>query len=373
MRPADAIQWGRDRVRDPVVWAELTQLAKAVAAAVIAWLLAVRVFGLAQPFLAPWSALLVVHATAYRTLSRGIQQVLATVVGVLLAFGVGGLLGVDASTLALVLAMALLLGKARLWRDEGLTAATTALVVLLTGYSDDGAQLLERLADTGVGIAVGLVVNLIVWAPLHDRSAARRVNVVDDRIGELLTDIAHRLGDGLDDELIESWIERTRELDDDLDNAWTDVRQARESGRFNPRRHARSRAAARQEWEVILRRLEQAIAETRSMVRTLGRAGVAQEWDPRFRHPWQALLEQTGEAVTAADPVEIATVTRRLSTFAATLAEERSDEPAAGSSSIDQMWPLYGALLVNLRNITGAMDEVAAAQPVTANRSVGVT
>ena len=196
MRPADAIDRGLGRVRDPVAWAELTQLAKAVAAAVIAWLLAVRVFGLAQPFLAPWSALLVVHATAYRTLSRGVQQVLATVVGVLLAFGVGGLLGVGASTLALVLVVALLLGKAKPWRDEGITAATTALVVLLTGYSDNGAQLLERLADTGVGIAVGLVVNLVVWAPLHDRSAARRVNVIDDRIGDLLDRHRARSGRG---------------------------------------------------------------------------------------------------------------------------------------------------------------------------------
>ena len=373
MRSADAIDWGRGRVRDPVAWAELTQIAKAVAAAVIAWLLAVRVFGLAQPFLAPWSALLVVHATAYRTLSRGLQQVLATVVGVLLAFGVGGLLGVGASTLALVLVVALLLGKAKPWRDEGITAATTALVVLLTGYSDNGAQLLERLADTGVGIAVGLVVNLVVWAPLHDRSAARRVNVIDDRIGDLLTDIAHGLGEGADDELMGSWIERTRWLDDELDNAWIDVRQAWESGRFNPRRRARSRVASRQEWEAILRRLEQAIAEIRSMARTLARAGPMGEWDPRFSVPWLAMLEQTGKAVTAADPMEIATVKHRLPVLAATLGQQRSHEPPVGATNADPTWPLHGALVVNLSNITGAMDEVAAAQPVTADTSIGVS
>jgi len=37
------------------------------------------------------------------------------------------------------------------------------------------------------------------------------------------------------------------------------------------------------------------------------------------------------------------------------------------------MWPLYGALVVNMTNITGAMDEVAAAQPVTADTSIGVS
>ena len=61
-------------------------------------------------------------------------------------------------------------------RAESTTAAATALVVLLTGYSDDGCMLLARLADTFVGIAVGLAVNLAVWPPLRDRVAARRID-----------------------------------------------------------------------------------------------------------------------------------------------------------------------------------------------------
>ena len=41
---------------------------------------AASVLELPQPFLAPWAALLVVHATVYRTFSKGSQQVAATVV-----------------------------------------------------------------------------------------------------------------------------------------------------------------------------------------------------------------------------------------------------------------------------------------------------
>ena len=54
-----------------------------------AWVIAASVLDLQQPFLAPWSALLVVHATVYRTFSKGMQQVAATVVAVLLATVVG--------------------------------------------------------------------------------------------------------------------------------------------------------------------------------------------------------------------------------------------------------------------------------------------
>src|SRR3954453_15432218 len=125
----------RERLRDPVFWTDVSQLVKTVLAAVLAWLLARDVFGLEQPFLAPWAALLTVNATVYRTLARGAQQVGATVLGVLLAFVIGNLLGVNAASLSLMLLLAMLAGSSRGLRDESTTAAATALVVLLTGYS----------------------------------------------------------------------------------------------------------------------------------------------------------------------------------------------------------------------------------------------
>ena len=77
------------RLRDPVTWTNVSQLLKTVLAAVIAWVLASQVFDIEQAFLAPWAALLTVHATVYRTLRRGVQQVGASVVGVLVATAAG--------------------------------------------------------------------------------------------------------------------------------------------------------------------------------------------------------------------------------------------------------------------------------------------
>ena len=76
---------------DPVLVVDLLQNAKAALAGVVAWVVAVQVLGLEQPFLAPWAAVLVVHATVYRTVSRGGQQIAATFVGVVLAWGCGRL------------------------------------------------------------------------------------------------------------------------------------------------------------------------------------------------------------------------------------------------------------------------------------------
>ncbi len=221
----------RDRLRDPVLWTDVSQIVKTVGAAVIAWVLALEVFGLAQPFLAPWAALLTVHATVYRTFARGFQQVGAAVLGVLLAFAAGSVFGVSAASLGAMLLIAMLAGSTRALRAESTTAAATALVVLLTGYSDDSGALVARLLDTLIGIVVGLAVNLAVWPPLYDRSAARRVDVIDDRLGVLLTEMARALRDDGDEPDADAWVERTRDLDHDIDTAWACcARRARAAG-----------------------------------------------------------------------------------------------------------------------------------------------
>jgi uncharacterized membrane protein YccC len=334
------------RLRDPLLWTETLQLVKTAAAAVIAWVLAKEVFGLPQPFLAPWAALLTIHATVYRTMARGLQQAGAAVIGVLLAFAVSLAFDVTWAALAVVLVAALAVGRIRGLRAESTTAAATALVVLLTGYADDGSMLLSRLGDTFIGIGVGLVVNFAVWPPLRDRAAARRIDELDDQLGELLAQMARELLE--DDDLDhDGWVERTRDLDGGIDDAWSDVRNARESGRLNLRRHAAQRIADTRDLGDVLVRLEQAVADTRSMARTIGRAGPPAEWNPEFRDAWVSALGRAAAAVRDESAEDVDQIYEDLQTVA---------ESAASHAE--------SALAVNLRNVLEALAPVAAAQPV---------
>ena len=330
-------------------WTNALQIVKTVVAAVVAWVLAVYVFDIEQAFLAPWAALLTGHATVYRTFARGAQQVGATVLGVLVATAMGSLLGLNALSLGLTILIGLVAGSLRGLRAESTTAAATALVVLTTGATDEASVLLTRLADTGIGIAVGLLVNVLVWPPLRDRSAAAHIDAIDDRVGELLSEMAATLRGSVGSEEVDGWITRASELDGDIERAWGVVRQARESGRLNPRRVARDRMRATEDYDALLERLEQAVADTHSMARTIGLARVAPP--PR----WVALLERTGAAVTAADPGELRATREDLDALAGELAADGLP---------DGSWPVTGALLVNLRNILVSLDVVADAQPV---------
>src|SRR3954451_3023245 len=310
----------RARLRDPVWWTNALQIVKTVLAAVVAWVLAVHVFDIEQAFLAPWAALLTVHATVYRTLRRGVQQVGATVLGVLVAFALGSALGLNALSLGIAILVGLLAGSVRGLRAETTTAAATALVVLTTGASDDPGMLVMRLLDTGIGIGVGLLVNLLVWPPLRDRTAARQVDVIDDRLGELLCEVAEAIRGGYSPEDVDDWLSRTTELDHDIEQAWGVVHQAHESGRWNPRSGAPERMRAAEGFGSVLERLEQAVAETRSMTLTLRRVHLrSEQWEPGFLGRWLELLRGAGTAISAADVEAVETAREELEEFAGEL------------------------------------------------------
>lgn len=135
-----------------------------------------------MPFLAPWTALLTVHATVYRSFSRGLQSTVSSGLGVLLSCLIGAFLGVELWTFALAL-LALLVGlvASRLWRirDEGVAIATTAIFVLGSGFGERAPLLVERLTEVGVGVVFGVVVNVLVIPPLRDTKAARYVDRIN--------------------------------------------------------------------------------------------------------------------------------------------------------------------------------------------------
>ncbi len=346
----------RDRLRDPLLWADLLQLAKTALAGGLAWWVAIDVVHLDQPFLAPWSAVLVVHATLYRTFSRGAQQVAATFAGVLLAWATGLVLGLDPTAMGVMLLVAFLVGRIRLIGAESTTVATTAIVVLATNAVSQENLLWGRLLDTCVGVVIGLLVNLAVWPPLRDRAAWSHASRLPREIGELLSRIAEDVGPDFDPDNAEVWLARARKVDVRIDESWALLRQAQESGRFNPRqRHRREHV---HELVTVLHLLEQVVADTQSLVRTIAiSADQARYWDQDFRRRWCTMLAETGEAVGAVDAERL----QELRTDLQRLTDDLSTDSLAG----DQ-WHEYGGLIVNLRNVIDAVSRTAAPEPLAA-------
>jgi uncharacterized membrane protein YccC len=248
------------------------------------------------------------------------------------------------------------IGATTWFAGEFTAVAATALFVITAGSVHQDSALLARLADTGIGIGIGLLVNLVVWPPLRSRTAVVAMDALDDRIGQLLEEMGDGIAAGCGEQEVVHWVDTTREIDEELDRAWALVRQAQESAYMNPRRAASEVRDPHQSRE-MLRRIEQAVAETRSMAETLAHGlGEGGEWVSAFREPYVALLRDSGRAIAGAQPEVIRRARERLDELVDTLgALERTPG----------LWPVYGALIVNLRNILDAMDEVAVANPLS--------
>ncbi|MGB7448981.1 MAG: hypothetical protein WA892_07625, partial [Ornithinimicrobium sp.] len=147
--------------------------------------------------------------------------------------------------------------------------------------------------------------------------------------------------------------ERSRSIDRDLHQAWSLVRLASESATWNPR--GRRHPSHAQGYSEVLIRLEEGVAHVRSMARQVRESSrAAQEWEPMFSERFVDLLNRTGQAVADAE-ADVASLRREVTG----LADDLSGEDLPGL-----LWPLYGALIANLKIVITVVDDVASASPV---------
>ncbi|MGO2311475.1 FUSC family protein [Brachybacterium tyrofermentans] len=341
------------------------QIAKAVIAGTVAWWLSRDVLDSQMPFLAPWTALLTVHLTVYRSVSRGLQTLVASILGVALSFVIGAWLGVSVGTFALALAVGMVVALVPWIRDEGVAIATTAIFVLGAGFGQQQPLLLDRILEIGLGVAVGIAVNLLIIPPLREEQAARYVDSINRRMGGVLIDMADEFATAWDTERADAWVEETRSMSRELASAWQEVHFARESERGNPRsrrvgallRRGRGTPADDVEeasYEEILARVEEGVSHLRHLSRTLREGAYAEgEWDDRFRQRWVAIVRDAGRSI--ADPdAEVEPIADRLSGLALDLADN-TELPR-------RSWPLYGSLIASMLHIAVIVDDVASAR-----------
>ncbi|MBO0830279.1 MAG: hypothetical protein J2P24_21100 [Streptosporangiales bacterium] len=112
---------------------QLIQSGKSAGAALLAWVVAAYLLNSPVALMAPWVALVLVQATVYRSVLKGVQQLVAIAVGAVFALAVQLAVGNTLIALAISLPVMLLLGQWRHFGAEGIYGATTVLFVLAYG------------------------------------------------------------------------------------------------------------------------------------------------------------------------------------------------------------------------------------------------
>ncbi|GAA3346829.1 hypothetical protein GCM10020358_59320 [Amorphoplanes nipponensis] len=132
-------------------------------AAVIAWLIAVRIAHHADPLFAPIAAVIGLNVALGRRGSNVVHMLFGVLIGVLVAEAAFWLAGGGVWTLAASIFVAMLVaaavGGARILRAQ---AAVSAILVTVLGHPEQGW---DRLADAAIGGVVALTFSQVLFPP----------------------------------------------------------------------------------------------------------------------------------------------------------------------------------------------------------------
>ncbi|MCS7478442.1 aromatic acid exporter family protein [Umezawaea endophytica] len=219
----------------------VVQAVKCALVAVLAWLLADRVLGLPQPFLAPYAAVLMIESTVYRSVKGSVQQVAATASAVLLAFVVSRIVPDTAAALGVAVLTGVLLGRWSVFGEGGRWIGVTAVLVLTTSGATDGVLLVDRLLETALGVALGTVVNALVLPPTYSRWAGSATSDLVRELRGVLTGLARALRDTETPRDPQAWVRRVRRSEHLVRRAEEAVGWSDEADHLNVRRARRDR------------------------------------------------------------------------------------------------------------------------------------
>lgn len=137
---------------------------KSTIAVLAAWILADKVIGSPQSFLAPYTALFMIGATVRASFPAALRQVGVVAAGVAIA-AAAALTLPPTPAIAASVAVGTLVGRIRIFSPDGMWVAITALLVLLYGTATDQTVVFARIADVALGAAVGAVINAVIIPP----------------------------------------------------------------------------------------------------------------------------------------------------------------------------------------------------------------
>ncbi|WP_461029833.1 FUSC family protein [Streptomyces sparsus] len=210
----------------------LVQSLKSALAALAAWALASWWLPDTLSLMAPWVAVVLVQATVYRSVSQGVRQAAAILLGTALATGTALTVGHTVIALALVLPVTLLIGNWPRFGGQGIAVATSAIFAV-TGGDLTLMVSVERVLAALIGAVVGIAVNALVFPPAYLRSSEETLLGMTREAGAVLDEMADGLSEGLDPERAQRWFDRADRLPQRVEDVRSALEWSQESMRMN--------------------------------------------------------------------------------------------------------------------------------------------
>ncbi|MER5727306.1 aromatic acid exporter family protein [Streptomyces sp. NPDC002138] len=326
--------------------------AKSVLASMAAWVLARYLLPPTVSTFAPFTALVALRATVYRSVRDCVQYLLAMAAGAALAASLAALAGIHGWTFGLLTLLALCVGRIRRFGQQGTQVAIIGFFAFSSGQGRID-YIGHLAASVGIGALCGLAAHLVL-AP------ARHVHHRQQAVADFYTGMSRRL-DGLAEifeggdpeaERVRQWRRDWHRLSADCERILRGIDAEIENSRLHPRRGADGAESALPRAREAVTVAERGMDHLRSLTRTLDYALGSAEIENLpgcFRTSFASLLRTTSAAmrqIGQTSPTDAGHLARTLDDARAELERvERRDRPAAEASP--EVHTLRGTLLTD--------------------------
>ncbi|MGP8303912.1 FUSC family protein [Streptomyces inhibens] len=352
------------RHREPVV----VQTVRSTVAAVISYVVALMLSSEPAPLTAPLTALLVVQVTLFATLTTSMRRVNSVVVGVVIAIGFSSLVGLTWWSLGLIILASLVIGRFVRAGEFVPEVAISAMLVLGVTTTRVAATAWDRVLETLIGAAVGLLFNVLFVPPVWVQPASEAIEGLARRMRDLLLALGDEVRGHTPVAEAAARLHEARQLDHDIVQVDAALRQAEESLRLNPR--VREGLLYRVVLRTGLDALEISAVVLRTVCRTLTDLAKARTEEPLFPAETATALRElfthmaravesfavliTTQVTTNADEAEVQLVKE--------LAASRASREIVAHLLLDgvqehpRQWQLHGALLAEIDRILDELE-----------------
>lgn len=346
-------------IRSAFTGQRLQLAAKAALAAGLAFAIAPLMPGAAAdyPYYAPLGALVAMYRNVAGSVRQGLQALVGLAMGIGLAFALVTIGDPSPLTVAVFMGIGVLLGGLPRIGSGSDWIPTAALLVLLVGGSNRDDFSFGYLIQMGVGVAVGIAVNFLVFPPLHFNAAATSLGELRLALGKQLADMGAALAEKWPPEH-EDWSGRSTDLAEAARTVRHLVQEADASRRANPRRRFHPRDVDLDYRN--LRELERVTFHIQDMTEVL--SDVIWKDDAPYSVPFEdsaplsAAMNATGELLAAFHSGDAAEQRRLLA--AATSAVEVGMAAVAERDRVDSAVSASESILLSLHRVLRAVRPV---------------
>lgn len=327
------------------------QVAKSAAATIVAWLLAGWLVPGQPPVFAAIAALLVVQPSINQSLTKGLERTVGVVVGVVVASALSVLFGNATWVVMVAVAAALLLvWLLRMTPGTGNQVGISAMLVLALGDATAGYAV-DRVVETLIGAAVGLVVNVVIVPPVGTAQAERAIAAVGAELAASMDRLVAATEEPRSPAELSALLAQARGVRPLIDDAERAIADAEDSLTLNPRaRGHRDRLA---QSRAILDRFGPIATQVIGMTRAFtDRYDVSLADEPTMR----AIADQLHRA---AHDIRLATDRAGAADPAAVAEPPALTRPLTVTTPSADHWVLIGSLLVDLDRIHSAVVALA--------------